>query len=94
MNICQSQWITVSRDTGDVVPVFRRCFSAEKSIEKAELEITALGTYEAELNGCRVGDFVMAPGWTSYGSRLQVQCYDVTRLLDRENTLCVTVGRG
>ena len=94
MNVCQSQWITVSRDTGDVAPVFRRCFSAEKSIEKAELEITALGTYEAELNDCRVGDFVMAPGWTSYGSRLQVQCYDVTCLLDRENTLCVTVGRG
>ena len=60
----------------------------------AELEITSLGVYEACLNGRRVSDFVLAPGWTSYDHRLQVQSYDVTPLLRTENELRVTVGRG
>ena len=94
MKIKNSNWITVSQDTGDVVPVFCRSFMVGKPIGKAELEITALGVYEARLNGQRVGDFILAPGWTSYASRLQVQCYDVTGMLQEENNLCVTVGRG
>ena len=94
MEIKNSLWITVSKDIGDIVPVFCRTFSAEKAIKKATLEITALGVYEAELNGERVGDFILAPGWTSYDHRLQVQTYDVTGLLQTENNLRVTVGRG
>ncbi|MBQ6564534.1 MAG: family 78 glycoside hydrolase catalytic domain [Clostridia bacterium] len=94
MEIRKSSWITVSRDTGDVCPVFRRVFAAEKAIEKAELEITALGVYKAEINGIRVSSYVLAPGWTSYDHRLQVQTYDVTALLSADNDLRVTVGRG
>ena len=94
MKIGNSGWITVSRDTGDVCPVFRRQFAAGGEIASAELEIAALGVYEAQLNGRRVGDEVLAPGWTSYDHRLQVQTYDVTDLLQRENELRVTVGRG
>ena len=94
MKIKNSQWITVTKDMGDVCPVFRRIFSAEKEIEKAELQITALGVYEAVLNGKRVGDYVLAPGWTSYDHRLQVQAYDVTELLAQKNDLRVTVGKG
>ena len=94
MRIKDSCWITASRDTGDVCLVFRRQFTSEKHIASASLEITALGVYEAVLNGCRVGDFVLAPGWTSYEHRLQVQQYDVTALLREENELRVTVGRG
>ena len=94
MDIKTSSWITVSQDTGNICPVFRKKFAAEKAIKKTELEITALGVYEAEINGQRVGDFVLAPGWTSYDHRLQVQTYDVTALLQTENDLRVTVGRG
>ena len=93
MDIKTSSWIT-ARDTGDVCPVFRRQFATEKAIDKAELKITALGVYEAEINGQRVGDFVLAPGWTSYDHRLQAQTYDVTALLQKENDLRVIVGRG
>ncbi len=93
MEIAKHAWITVSRDTGDVCPVFRRTFDAGNVI-KAELAMTALGVYVAELNGHRVGDFILAPGWTSYANRLQVQTYDVTTLLQEKNDLRVTVGRG
>ena len=94
MEIRNSQWITVSRPDRDLAPVFRRVFSAARPVESAELQLTSLGVYEAELNGQRVGDFVLAPGWTSYATRLQVQSYDITPLLQGENELRVTVGRG
>ncbi len=94
MEITAGRWITVSRDTGDVCPVFRKCFKAGKQIDKAELQVTALGVYEACINGRRIGEDVLAPGWTSYDHRLQVQSYDVTALLQEENDLRVTVGRG
>ena len=94
MEIMNAHWITPALDMGDVCPVFRRSFSAGRQVVQAELQITALGVYEAELNGERIGDFVMAPGWTSYDHRLQVQTYDVTDLLETENDLRVTVGRG
>ena len=94
MEIKSSEWITVSKDIGDIAPVFRRAFDAKKAVEQAMLEITTLGVYEATLNGRRVGDFALAPGWTSYQHRLQVQTYDVTDLLQTDNDLRVTVGRG
>ena len=43
--------------------------------------MTALGVYEAVLNGKRVSDYVLAPGWTTYEKRLQVQTYDITDML-------------
>jgi len=94
MKIQESKWITVSCDTGDVCPVLRREFHLTKKLERAQLQITALGVYEAKLNGSRVGEYVLAPGWTSYDSRLQVQSYDVTALMQEENELQVIVGRG
>ncbi len=63
--------------------------------EKAVLRATALGLYFAELNGVRVGDRYLTPGWTSYNKMLQVQEYDVSALLkDGENVLSFTVGEG
>ena len=78
----------------DTVPVFRRLFSCEKPVLHADIEITAAGVYEARLNGERVGQFILAPGWTEYDHRVQVQTYDITSLLQEQNTLEVTVGRG
>ena len=54
-----------------------------------------MGVYEARLNGRHVGQFVMAPGWTSYHKRLQYQKYDITDLLTNgKNEIEVTVGKG
>lgn len=65
------------------------------SVKKATLRATALGIYFAEINGNRVGDAYLAPGWTSYRHRLQVQEYDVTALLrEGKNTLSLTVNDG
>ena len=62
MGIKDAKWITTAYELGDIAPVFCRGFKAAQAVERAELQITALGVYEARLNGKRVGDFVMAPG--------------------------------
>ncbi|WP_261387827.1 alpha-L-rhamnosidase N-terminal domain-containing protein, partial [Chitinophaga pinensis] len=56
-------------------------FNAAKKIQSATAYITARGLYEACINGKRVGDAFLTPGWTSYRKRLQYQQYDVTDLL-------------
>jgi alpha-L-rhamnosidase len=76
-------------------PYLRRSFSADGPVAAARLHITALGLYEARLNGQRVGDAVLAPGWTDYAQRIPYQSYDVTALLQPgENVLAAVLGDG
>lgn len=72
---------------------FVKEISLTKKVKKAFLHITALGCYYAELNGSRVGNFILAPGFTSY-KRVQYQSYDVTKMLCEENTLEITISEG
>jgi alpha-L-rhamnosidase len=75
--------------------LYRREFRLEDSIAKARLYITAQGVYEAEINGRRVGDHFLAPGWTTYDGRLQYQTYDITGYLSTgDNCIGVRVAEG
>ena len=59
------------------------------------LTITALGMYEAELNGKKVGDIMFAPGYTYYPNELQAQEYDITDMLSvGKNTLRIYLAQG
>ena len=74
---------------------FRKQFSSGKKIVSAIACITAHGMYEAQINGKRVGDYYLTPGWTSYKKRLQYQVYDVTNLLAAgNNAIGVITGNG
>jgi alpha-L-rhamnosidase len=74
---------------------FRKHFSVTKKIVSATAYISAHGMYEAQINGKRVGDAYLAPGWTSYNKRLQYQAYDVTALLNNGNNAIGTIiGNG
>jgi len=76
-------------------PLFRKMFQASKKIQAATAYITSRGLYEAHINGERVGDALLTPGWTSYRKRLQYQQYDVTNLLRQgNNAIGVTLGVG
>ena len=76
------------------VSVFRQQVSGE-NIKKATLYITALGIYEAQINGEKIGNQMFAPGFTYYHRDLQYQKYDVTDLLiTGENELKVYLGEG
>ncbi|MFJ2766971.1 alpha-L-rhamnosidase [Streptomyces sp. NPDC087300] len=66
-----------------------------RKVARARLYATALGLYEAHLNGERVGDDRLAPGWTDYRKRVQYRTYDVTDLVTSgTNALGVTLAAG
>jgi alpha-L-rhamnosidase len=76
-------------------PLFRKEFSNDKRVRSAIAYITAHGMYEAQINGQRVGDAYLTPGWTSYKKRLQYQVYDVTSMLIYgKNAIGITLGNG
>lgn len=90
-------WIKADFAAGGngICPLFRKEFESVQKPEKALLEITGKGVYYAEIDGKRVGDYILAPGWTTYKKRLQVQTYDVTELIHSgKNTLDVTLAEG
>lgn len=74
---------------------FRRDFDVEAVPIRASLKVTALGIVEPFLNGNRVGEEVLAPGWTSYRHHLYISTYDVTDLIETgANTFGAIVGEG
>ena len=91
----RSQFIQADRPFIEgAVDVFSQNISV-REVKKASLCITALGVYEAELNGEKVGDILFAPGYTYYHRLLQVQTYDVTQMLTAEkNELRIYLGQG
>lgn len=93
-DIMKAEWIKSRLDYGEVCSIFRKTFSCGKNVIKAKLQITAMGVYEACLNGMRIGNFFLAPGWTEYDKRHQYQTYDVTEYIKDKNTFDVTVGKG
>ena len=64
-------------------PIFSKTFAAKGKVKRARIYATSRGVYEASLNGNRIGEDRMTPGWTSYHHRLQfcsfyfefVRCY-------------------
>ena len=89
-----ANWIRPAKSYGSVCPAFRKTFFCPENVVSAALRITAMGVYEASLNGSRVGDFILAPGWTVYQKRLQVQQYELRIRPGLENELTVLVGKG
>ena len=86
-----SLWISYPTKEDYTCPVFKKKFTASKEIKKATLKITSLGCYYAELNGERIGDFILAPGWTYY-KRAQMQVYDITHMIKGENEIRATLS--
>jgi alpha-L-rhamnosidase len=82
-------------DKSSPSPHLRRNFKLPAPVRKARLYVSALGLYEMEINGRRVGEDFFTPGWTDYNIRIQYQSYDVTSLLNEgENAICGILGDG
>ncbi|MFK4085468.1 family 78 glycoside hydrolase catalytic domain [Kribbella sp. NPDC020789] len=80
---------------GSPAPLVRAVLDLPGDITKARLYATAHGLYIPELNGSRVGDVELAPGWTVYQQRLRYQTYDVTDLVQAgSNELEFLLGNG
>ena len=83
----QAQWIgdgskQFERDEdfykNDPMPLFRKTFHSDKKVTSARLYISGLGYYEAYLNGKKIGDHLLDPGWTAYRKQVLYSVYDIT----------------
>ena len=93
----KAKWIEMKGDTNRYSPSphFRKDFTVGKNIQKAVAYVTSHGFYELHINGKKVGEQVLTPGWTSYGKRLQYQVYDVTsQVIKGNNTIGAFLGDG
>jgi alpha-L-rhamnosidase len=103
-NDWRAVWITRNRQAprteqqmfeDDPAPLLRKEFLLQKKISRARIYVSGLGYYELRLNGQRVGDQVLDPGWTTYSKRVLYSTYDVTDQLKRgPNALGVMLGNG
>jgi alpha-L-rhamnosidase len=76
---------------------FRKTFKVGDfpAVRDVRLYITSYGVYEAHINGKRVGEHVLAPGWTSYKHHLNYQTFQVRpQLREGENVIAVEVAEG
>jgi alpha-L-rhamnosidase len=95
----QASWIQpeIEEDvsTSQPCPMLRATFRVDGTVRSARAYVTAHGLYEMMLNGARVGEDVLTPGWTAYDERLQYQTYDVTDVLvEGDNAVGAVLGDG
>lgn len=78
-----------------VIPYFRKDFALKKNIGQAFVFVSGLGQYELYINGNKIGDHFLSPGWTDYRKTCLYNTYDVTEQLNSgPNTVGTIVGNG
>ncbi len=93
----KAQWIGLDKAASQTLaaPMFRHGFRVSKKVKRAEVYISGLGLFELHLNGRKVGNDVLKPGWTNYRKTCLYGAYDVTKLLrGGPNALGVMLGNG
>ncbi|HWD93317.1 MAG TPA: family 78 glycoside hydrolase catalytic domain [Verrucomicrobiae bacterium] len=76
-------------------PYLRKNFNVSQTVTRAVVYVTALGAYELHLNGQKVGNDVLTPGWSDFTKRVYYQTYDVTSmLLSGANVMGAILGDG
>ena len=87
-------WIKSPVDVNGGAVAFTKRIALEKKIASATLEASAMGLYEASLDGKKIGDRVLTPGFTSYHNRIQYQTYDVSEMLQDGSVLELALADG
>jgi len=95
----QAKWIepdlVENLQTSNPSPLLRKEFQIEKEITQARIYVTSRGLYQLRLNGMKVGDQELTPGWTSYHKRLLYQVYDVSSEIKQgKNAIGAILGDG
>lgn len=91
-----AKWITHrTTQQGASSPLLRGVIDLKKQVRSARIYASARGVYLLSINGHRVGDQYLAPGWTDNSKRIQSQTYDVTALLrSGPNVIGAALGDG
>ncbi len=76
-------------------PYLRKEITVKEGISRATLYSTSLGVYEARINGAKVGEDYLAPGWTDYHKRVYYQTHDVTHMIQEgKNCMGMILANG
>jgi alpha-L-rhamnosidase len=79
----------------DILPLLRKDFKINKQVKKATVFITGLGQFELSLNGKKIGDHFLDPGWTQYTQHALYVTFDITRQLKTgDNVFGIMLGNG
>ncbi len=79
----------------NVLPLLRKEFAVNKPVKRAVMYISGLGQFEISLNGKKVGDHFLDPGWTDYEDHALYVTFDLTNLLKPgANALGIMLGNG
>lgn len=92
----QAKWITDNHDKDyKPAPLFRKSIMLKKDIRSARAYISGLGYYQLFINGQRIGENYLDPGYTHYDKRMLYVTHDITSLLHQdENAIGVVLGNG
>lgn len=80
------------RATG--IPVFRKSFRLGANVKKCVIHVTALGCFNVYMNGHKIGNDELMPGWTDFDKRVLYYTYDVTDLAGANNAVAIPVTSG
>jgi alpha-L-rhamnosidase len=90
----KAKWITAPPGMTSL-PIFSRSVVTSKPIRQAVMYVCGLGQFELDINGQKVGDSVLDPGWTNYRRTCLYVPYDVTgQLKTGENKIEIMLGNG
>ncbi|WP_231496820.1 glycoside hydrolase family 78 protein [Prevotella sp. 10(H)] len=91
-----ASWITDDHNSDyEPSPMFRKDFTVNKNIASARYYISGLGYYELFLNGEKIGNNLLDPGFTDYGKRVLYSTYDVTKAIKKgKNAAGIQLGNG
>ena len=79
----------------NILPLMRKDFFVDKEIKNATVYICGLGQFEMYLNGKKIGDHFLDPGWTNYSKQAQYVTFDITKeLIKGDNAIGVMLGNG
>jgi len=89
----QGKWIAAPTNASSVL--FRREFSVKRGLRRAIVHVCGLGQYELSINGCKIGENLLAPGWSQYKKTCLYDTLDLTSQLHRgQNTVGIILGNG
>ncbi|MEC5143969.1 glycoside hydrolase family 78 protein [Chitinophaga sp. 212800010-3] len=90
-----NQQRTANAGSRNILPLLRREFAVKKPLKRATMYISGLGQFELSLNGYKVGDHFLDPGWTQYDKKTLYVTFDLTQQLrPGSNVLGVMLGNG
>lgn len=89
------KWLQASGRCSNQAPLFRSDIQVDTERENIRLYICGLGYFEAYINGERIGDSVLDPGFTNYNKRVLYRVFDISAMLRKgKNSFAVMLGRG